>query len=179
LPLDARAGLRHLPSYGASGMDAGRSLILTTTREAGSTVVRASGELDAATVQEFVWAIDGALDEGPAVLCLDLAPVTFADSSALAALVRTRRVTAWRGTALTVVVGDGAAHRLVELTGLHRLVDVYPTVSAALRLTGGSLRTEAERRARARRRPDHPAAARSSASSRSRSSPAAATTRRA
>ncbi len=159
-------------------MDAGRSLTLTTTREAGSTVVRAGGELDAATVQQFVWAIDAALAEGPAVLCLDLAPVTFADSSALAALVRTRRVTAWRGTALVVVVGDGAAHRLVELTGLDRLVDVYPTVAAALRLTGGSLGAEAERRARGRRRADHPAA-RSSASSRSRSSPAAATTRRA
>ncbi len=159
-----------------------RALSLTTTRDGGSATVAAQGELDAATVQEFVWAIDDALAGRPVVLCLDLAGVTFADSSAIAAVVRTRRLTAWRGTALTVVAGTGGMRRLVDLTRLDRLVDVYPSVAAALALTGGSLRAEAERR-RGRGADAPPAAGqrsgRASASSRSRSSAAPAATRRA
>jgi anti-sigma B factor antagonist len=127
-------------------MDAQRQMTTATRREGDAAIVEAGGELDGATVQAFVWAIDGALDGRPAVLCLDLSAVTFADSAALAAIVRTRRVTAWRGSSLTVVTGDGAVGRLLELTRLDRLVDVYPTVGAALSLAGGSLRAEAARR---------------------------------
>ena len=127
-------------------MATARPLTLATRREGPATIVTAGGELDAATVQEFVWAVDGALAEAPPVLCLDLAAVAFADSSALAALVRTRRMTAWRGTVLTVVAGAGGVGRLIDLTRMDRLLDVYPTVAAALALTGGSLGAEAARR---------------------------------
>jgi len=121
---------------------------LRTRRDGAASVVAVTGELDASTVQEFVWAIDGALEERPAVLCIDLTAVAFADSSALAAIVRTRRITSWRGTALTVAAGDGPAGRLFELTGLGTVIDVYPTVDAALSLSGGSLRDAVTRRVR-------------------------------
>jgi anti-anti-sigma factor len=121
-------------------------LAIRTTRDGAAIVVAPVGEVDASSVQEFVWAIDAALADRPAVLCVDLSAVVFADSSALAALVRTRRITSWRGIALTVVPGDGPVRRLLELTGFDRIVDTYPTVEAALQLDGGRPRPRPARR---------------------------------
>ncbi len=139
-------------------LDQDRPLAIRTRRDGAATVVTPRGEIDASTVQEFVWAIDAALEARPAVLCVDLSAVAFADSSALAALVRTRRVTSWRGTALTVVPGDGPVRRLLELTRFDRVVDTYPSVAAALQLGGGRHAAPAARAAT--RAPAAPAEAR-------------------
>jgi anti-anti-sigma factor len=77
-----------------------------------------SGEVDIATVEEFLTEADACLGDGVEVCEIDLGAVTFIDSSGLGALVRIRNTAHDRGKAVLLTNVPDSVTRLFEVTGL-------------------------------------------------------------
>ena len=94
-------------------------------------VLRARGELDAFAVPD----LEGAFAEVVVFdrVIVDLAAVSFLDSTALGTLVhQVRRVQALDGAAVRVVLPEGTGRRIFEITTLDRVLPVAPSLGAAL-----------------------------------------------
>jgi anti-sigma B factor antagonist len=96
----------------------------------GTAVVLASGELDAYAAPDLVAAF-AALSDSPRVVA-DLTLVSFLDSTALGEIVRAARAREELGAGLRVVLPEGPARRIFEMTQLDRALPVAETRSAAL-----------------------------------------------
>jgi anti-sigma B factor antagonist len=70
--------------------------------------------------------------QGAALLIADMSKTNFCDSAGVSALVRTFRQAAIRGSAIRLVVSTPAVQRVLSITGVDRLVDVFPSVAASL-----------------------------------------------
>lgn len=97
-------------------------------RERGRVVVTATGEIDVTTAQELYDAIDRAAAANPraTTLIIDVAGVTFMDSSGVKCLLHAyRTMLARRGR---VIVRDARppVMRVLDLVGLGQLFTVYP-----------------------------------------------------
>jgi anti-sigma B factor antagonist len=103
-------------------LPSGRSRGLTVERtpaDGGGLRLRVAGEVDLAAGAALREAVDAALDERPDRLCLDLAGVTFLDSSGLSGLIGAARRAQERGAELAVASPPGSEARLViELAGM-------------------------------------------------------------
>jgi len=86
------------------------------TGEARAVTVR--GEVDLATAADLESVVGGALQEAPDGVVLDLAQLTFIDSSGLRVLVALAKDAESRGTALGLRNLPRHAQRVLELTGL-------------------------------------------------------------
>jgi anti-sigma B factor antagonist len=96
-------------------------------------VVTLHGEVDAYTAPTLREDLRGLVeDEGASVVVIDLAAVTFLDSSGLGALVGALRRLRERDGRLLVVQPRTAARRIFELTGLDAALDLYEERDAAL-----------------------------------------------
>ncbi|WNV88416.1 STAS domain-containing protein [Umezawaea sp. Da 62-37] len=97
----------------------------------GAVVVVASGDVDMNTIADLEEQLAAALSpEAPVVA--DLTGVTFLDSTGLSALVRCHERAVRDGGSLRLVAATRAVSRPLRLTGLDRLLDVRPTLEAAL-----------------------------------------------
>ena len=67
-----------------------------------------------------------------AMLVADMSKTVFCDSSGVSALVRVFRHATTSGAAIRLVVSTPAVQRVLSITGVDRLVDVYPSVAASL-----------------------------------------------
>ena len=76
-------------------------------------LVKVAGELDFATVDEFAAAIDR-----PGWVTVDCTDLTFMDSSGIRALVVVHQTAEERGAGLSIVGLNGAALKVMELTGV-------------------------------------------------------------
>jgi anti-sigma B factor antagonist len=72
------------------------------------------------------------LNQGAALLIADLGQTTFCDSSGISALGRAYRRARASGGEMRLVVTAPAVLRVLALTGVDRLLDIYPSVPAAL-----------------------------------------------
>ena len=86
--------------------------------ESGRRTLAVSGEVDIATVEEFLAEADACLGDGVHVCEIDLGAVTFIDSSGLGALVRIRNTGRERGKTVELTNVPGPVGRLLEVTGL-------------------------------------------------------------
>ena len=103
--------------------------------EAGATVVGAGGELDLYGAADLEAALEQARS-GDAPVVVDLAAVSFMDSTALGALVRGVRALERAGVAARVVLPRGAARRVFEITAVDRVIPVAASRAAALTEVG-------------------------------------------
>ncbi len=108
---------------------------LFTTAVHGTTdgpLVQAAGELDLDAAPIIDTALHRALAADPAAdrLVIDLAGVTFCDSSGLDALLRARIATAWAGLTLHLARPAHAVAKLLKLTGADGLFPVDRDVPA-------------------------------------------------
>jgi anti-sigma B factor antagonist len=103
---------------------------ITLDRDAGTTFVVASGELDAFVAGDLE-AVFVDAGEDPRIV-VDLTNVSFMDSTALGVLVRAVRDVDTRGGAVRVVLPRGTARRIFELTTLDRLLPVAESRSDAV-----------------------------------------------
>lgn len=105
-------------------------------REHGVPVVRVSGEVDMATVPEFKAALAAvrSLQEAPDIV-VDLAAVSFMDSSGLNLLVGTLRDAQARSGTVTLTNPQASVRRLLQLTGLTAAFNVPPGSPSTLDAT--------------------------------------------
>jgi anti-sigma B factor antagonist len=100
--------------------------------ERGIAVVAASGELDAATAPEFEAALGQAIGGGAKHVLIDLAGVSFIDSSGLATLVRAlKRSRAGKGD-LVLAGLRPAVRKVFDLTRLDKAFDIYSSRAEAV-----------------------------------------------
>ena len=101
-------------------------------------ILSVHGELDIATVGEFRERLDAAVDGGTKRLVLDLSPVTFMDSVAIAAVLHVRTRLGDEGRLAVVVPQDSYTQMVFEIAGLPRCLEIHETLEetiAKLRLT--------------------------------------------
>jgi anti-sigma B factor antagonist len=97
----------------------------------GVAVVSIGGEIDSSTAPAFEAVIAEALEQDPPALVIELSEVIFMASVGLRILAATQENV---GKSIQVaVVADGmATSRPMQLTGLDKLVSLYPTLDEAL-----------------------------------------------
>lgn len=96
----------------------------TTSVDGGVAVVRISGELDIASHDELLAHTEPLLGSDAVVVALDVAAVTFIDSSGLGALVRLQQQAVDAGQSLRLRNPPRSVSRILSLTGL---ADLFPT----------------------------------------------------
>lgn len=94
-------------------------------------MVSVGGEIDLSTAPAFEAAIAGALDDEPPVLVIELSEVSFMASVGLRILAATHEKVS-KSIQMAIVAGNPAASRPIELTGLDKVLSLYPTLDDAL-----------------------------------------------
>jgi anti-anti-sigma factor len=89
-------------------------------------------EIDITNADEIREQLLSVVNQGASALIADMSTTTFCDSAAVSALVRTFRRATESGTKFRLVVASLAVSRVLEITGVDRLIDTYPTVAEAL-----------------------------------------------
>ena len=101
----------------------------------GIAVVSIGGEIDLSTAPVFEAGIAEALEEDPPALVIELSEVIFMASVGLRILAATQEKVG-ESIQLAVVADNMAASRPMQLTGLHKLISLYPTLDEALTALG-------------------------------------------
>ena len=73
-----------------------------------------------------------ALNQSAVLLIADMSKTNFCDSSGVSAMVRVFRQAVAGGTAMRLVVSTPGVQRVLSITGVDRLVDVFPSIAASL-----------------------------------------------
>jgi len=95
------------------------------------TLVALSGEADVTNSDQLRNLLDAEVAKQPGHLVVDLAGVSFMDSSALHALLRANRALDRQGGVLSLVAPQEAVARMLSLTAADRIVPVYGSVEEA------------------------------------------------
>lgn len=107
-------------------------LRVSSTTDQDTALVTADGEIDLSSVNLLREAVTKAIQAGVRTLTIDLAGVTYIDSSGLGLLVGAhKRMTAAGGT-LTVRCFEQRLLRLFNLTGLDRVLTIRPDDPATM-----------------------------------------------
>ena len=102
-------------------------------------LVSVSGEIDLHTAERLQQGIDEATSVGADTVLVDLSGVGFIDSTALGVIVQETKRLEGRGHSLVLVTNDPRTRRVLEVTGLNRVLQTYATLHDAL----SALRVEA------------------------------------
>ena len=97
--------------------------ITGTTYETGGQVVVLHGELDVATGAPLRADLRRRFDEGERDVVIDLGDVSFIDAAGLGILVGAHRLYTNAGGSLRVRAPQRSVHRLLEITGLTRVLE--------------------------------------------------------
>ena len=111
-------------------LDEFHATVASLTRELA--LVSVSGELDLYTAERVRAGIDEAGAVGADTVIVDLSGISFIDSAALGVLVQETRRLEGRGHSLVLVTNDPRTLRVVEVTGLNRVLRTYATLHDAL-----------------------------------------------
>lgn len=101
----------------------------------GVAVVSIGGEIDLSTAPAFEAAITGALDDDPPVLVIELSGVRFMASVGLRILASAHERVS-KSAQVAIVANNPATSRPIELTGLDKIISLYPTLDDALTAVG-------------------------------------------
>ncbi len=100
-------------------------------------VVTLPAEIDITNADQVREDLLSVVNQGADLLVADLSRTTFCDSAGVGALARTFRRAEANQSEMRLVVGTSAVRRVLELTGVDRLLDVYSSVAAALDSAAG------------------------------------------
>lgn len=100
-------------------------------------VVHAKGDVDSSTVQELTAHLSAALElagnHAARLVVVDLQAVTFFGSAGLNALLDCHQHGKAAGILVRLVADHGQVIQPIQVTELDRILDIYPTLSRALR----------------------------------------------
>ncbi|HTQ16873.1 STAS domain-containing protein [Mycobacterium sp.] len=100
-------------------------------------VVHVKGDVDSSTVDQLIANLTDALGLAGAhparLLIIDLALVSFFGSAGLNAVLESHQEGTAAGTSVRLVAGHGQVLQPIQVTELDRILDIYPTLSDALR----------------------------------------------
>jgi anti-sigma B factor antagonist len=91
---------------------------------ASQVVVSVVGELDMADADQVAQVLVDAANAGRPILRLQLSSLTFADSSAIKAIILGARAADQRGVTYELVNPHGRVQRLLQVTGLHKALTI-------------------------------------------------------
>lgn len=113
-------------------------------RSGRTAVVRLCAEIDLTVADELREALLSVLNQGVVALIADMTATTFCDSAGITALIRAARRAAANGAVMRVAGVAPSVLRVFTLVGIDRMIDIYPSVDAALASlpdqTGGLVR---------------------------------------
>lgn len=115
----ARGGMRTPPEAVVTPLD------VSLTAGNGFLVIELTGELDLATVGPLQDRFDAIADSIPDVLIIDLAGVSFLDSTALGLFTAMNTTVTNRGGVFVLVNVDRRVGRPLSVTGLDRVIRVH------------------------------------------------------
>ena len=95
-------------------------------------VLTATGELDIATAPVIRERLNALIADGARRLVLDMRPVSFMDSVALAAILHGRSQLGDRGRMAIVIARDSYPRLVFEIAGLPPSLDLFETREAAI-----------------------------------------------
>jgi stage II sporulation protein AA (anti-sigma F factor antagonist) len=108
-------------------------LKITTEIKQRTLIVRVEGELDMHVADMFRTTVEEALDKnGVKNLILSLADVTFIDSSGLGVILGRYKRISQQGGKMSAVQLQPQVEKIFELSGLLRIMKLYPTELQAL-----------------------------------------------
>lgn len=100
-------------------------------------VVTLPAEIDVTNADSVRDELLSVVNEGAVTLIADMSTTAFCDSAGVDALVRAFRRATESGGAMKLVAATPAVRRVLAITGVDRLVAVYPSVAASLAGPGG------------------------------------------
>jgi anti-sigma B factor antagonist len=120
--------------------------VATAELEGNAFVVTVTGEVDMYTAPKLEEALTGVIGLGGTSVVLDLADVSFIDSTVLSILLRYQERIAGLGGQLVIVTDDRRLLRTFEITGVGQLLAIEPRLgdgvaSVIARSNGASLGT--------------------------------------
>lgn len=101
-------------------------------RSGRTAVVRLCAEIDLTVADELREALLSVLNQGVLALIADMTATTFCDSAGITALIRAARRAAANGAVMRVAGVAPSVLRVFTLVGIDRMIDIYPSVDAAL-----------------------------------------------
>jgi anti-sigma B factor antagonist len=100
-------------------------------------VITVSGEIHVSTAPTFSRRLNDAIGQGKTAVVLDLADVTFIDSTGLSVLLNGLRRVTRRGGRMAIVCTNPTVLRLFEITRLDTTFEIVRSRREALRAVGG------------------------------------------
>jgi anti-sigma B factor antagonist len=100
--------------------------------EPSGVVLTVEGELDIATAPELRTRLNTVVDAGLSRLVIDLRPLSFLDSVAMATLLQARRRLGASGRMAVVVAADSYVRLIFEVAGMPQCIDVFETREQAV-----------------------------------------------
>ncbi|HEY5425676.1 MAG TPA: STAS domain-containing protein [Candidatus Tumulicola sp.] len=108
------------------------SIDLKSENHGETLVFKLRGSLDIATSPTVRAALSDATEKGTKDIIVDLTHLEFLDSTGLGALIGAHRRAAEHGGSLRLIVSEGSIARLLNITGLIRVLAVFHTLEDAL-----------------------------------------------
>lgn len=105
---------------------------LTTSAHGGWNVVAAAGEIDVGTAGQLREAVLALTEQEVPRVVVDLAQVSFMDSTGLGALVGCLRQVNARGGELRLAAATPRVVKVFEITDLTRVLPLYPSLDEAV-----------------------------------------------
>lgn len=113
-------------------------------RSGRTAVIRLCAEIDLTVADDLREALLSVLNQGVFALIADMTATTFCDSAGITALIRAARRAGANGAVMRLAGVAPSVLRVFTLVGIDRMIDIYPSVEAALKSlpdqTGGLVR---------------------------------------
>jgi anti-sigma B factor antagonist len=110
------------------------NLSIESTITGGVRVVAARGEIDIANAPRFAEALAACAEDATLIVSLD--GIQYIDSSGLSVLIRENQARQQRGDRLFIVLPDGNARRVFDVTGLTTELGCFPDLASAVEAAG-------------------------------------------
>jgi anti-sigma B factor antagonist len=98
----------------------------------GAAVITLPEEIDLSNSDQVRDELLSLLNRGPSVLIVDMAGTTFCDSAGVNALVRAHKRATANDAEIRLVVASPGVQRVLAITGIDRLITVYPNLTDSL-----------------------------------------------